>query len=95
MYPGFELLGATQYFKVKVKGLTNDFKAEMYYFATDGTKYTAEDVTVIAKEDLGNGWTEYTFATSAPALRVVSVIFKTYANNSYYVDDFRALYLGE
>ena len=95
MYPGFELLGATQYFKVKVKGLTNDFKAEMYYFAADGTKYTAEDVTVIAKEDLGDGWTEFTFATSAPVLRVVSAIFKTYTNNSYYVDDFRALYLGE
>ena len=94
MYPGYELQGKTNRFKVRIKGLeVSQFRAEVYYYNTMGDKHNSEEVTVFDSKSLANGWTEVTFVTSSHALRVVSFIFKTYTTVTYQIDDICAIYV--
>ena len=93
-YPGYELEGKTKRFKVRVKGLQlADFYVQAYYIDTQGKKISEEMVKVFETKEMTNGWTEITFLTSKPALKVISFCFKTYAKYSYSIDDISAVYV--
>lgn len=93
-YPGYELEGKTKRFKVRVKGLQlADFYVQAYYIDTQGKKISEETVKVFESKEMANGWTEITFLTSKPALKVISFCFKTYAKYSYSIDDISAVYV--